>query len=323
MGRTVCGGVRAVAAALGAAAGAALLSGCAGPAGGPTAPPHQPLDTRSLTRTRTLDLAERLLERDCMQGRGFRFWVVPPAPDSAHREFPYAVDDIAWATAHGYGSDLLARARRDAAADPNQRYLLSLPPDRRTVLIAALNGPRPTGLTADLPGGVRVSHSDEGCTAEAERKLYGDLPAWFRATRVTAELTGERVAMVQRDPRFLSARARWAGCMKAAGLPYADPQQSRAAATEPERRPGTGATEPERSPGTATGPGPAASRAREIRVAVAEATCARSTGLSAVSASLDRSYGARLRRRYPRTYSDVARLSEAALPRARALIARG
>ncbi|MFJ7149079.1 hypothetical protein ACIQVT_12895 [Streptomyces sp. NPDC100445] len=248
-----------------------------------------------------LDVAEQVLERDCMRRLGFRFWVVPPAAPGARRDFPYAVDDIAWARAHGYGADRLAALRRAAVADPNQRYLLSLPPARRAALVAALNGPSPRGLTADLPNGVQVTHSDTGCTAEAERRLYGDLPAWFRATRITASLAGERVAAVQRDPRYRTARDRWARCMKAAGLPYADPQQSRAAA-DPER---------------------GASRTREIRLAVSEATCAQSTGLSRVAAALDRAYGARLRHRYPGAYGDLARLTAAALPRARALVARG
>ncbi|MYX98421.1 hypothetical protein GT045_27360 [Streptomyces sp. SID486] len=258
-------------------------------------------DVRAVARTGTsrqvLDVAEQLLERDCMRRHGFRFWVVAPA--TARRDFPYVLDDIGWARTHGYGAEQRAALRRAAAIDPNKHYLLSLPPDRRTAVVAALNGPRPDGLTADLPNGVRVTHSDTGCTAEAERRLYGDLPAWFRATRTTTVLTGERMAAVQQDQRYLDAREDWARCMKAAGQPYTDPRISRATAER------------------------GVSRAREIRLAVAEATCARSTGLSRVAAAVDRSYDTRLRQRYPGAYGDLARLTEAALPRARALIARG
>ncbi|MCS0603576.1 hypothetical protein NX794_20505 [Streptomyces sp. LP11] len=255
---------------------------------------------RAVEPQQALDIAEQLLERDCMRRHGFRFWVVPPAASTTRHDFPYAVDDVGWARAHGYGADRYAALRRADSTNPNKRYLLSLRPDRRTALVAALNGSRPSGLAVDLPNGARVSHSDEGCTAEAERSLYGDLPAWFRATRTTAFLDGERVAAVQRDPRYLGARDRWARCMKAAGFPYADPQDSRAAAS-------------------AQG----VSRAREIRLAVAEATCAVSTGLSRVAADLDHSYDVRLRKRYPGVYGDLARLKAAALPRARALVDRG
>ncbi|MCN9242428.1 hypothetical protein NGF19_16775 [Streptomyces sp. RY43-2] len=284
----------------GAAAAVSLLLGCAGHTGDAAA--RRPLANVQATGPKeVLDVAEQLLERDCMRRHGFRFWVVPPTASESRRDFPYAVDDVGWARRHGYGADQRAALRRSAAADPNQRYLLSLPPDRRTALVATLNGPRPSGLTADLPNGVQVSHSDTGCTAEAERRLYGDLAAWFRATRVTSFLATERVAAVQREPRYRAARDRWARCMKAAGLPYADPQDSRAAA-DPER---------------------GVSRTREIRLAVTEATCAVSTGLSRVATTLDRSHGARLRQRYPDAYGDLDRLTNAALPRARALVARG
>ncbi|MBB6439535.1 hypothetical protein [Streptomyces candidus] len=284
----------------GVAAAASLMLGCAAQAKDTTPRPPQAV-VRPVGPQQTLEAAEDLLERDCMRRSGFGFWVAPPLTPGARREFPYVVDDVAWAKEHGYGSDRRAAVRRTADADPNTRYLRSLEPRRRAALVAALNGPRPTGLAVDLPNGARVSHSDQGCTAEAERRLYGDLPAWFRATRTTRFLTGERVAAVQQDARYRSARDRWAACMRADGLPYADPQESRAAA-DPER---------------------GADRAQEARVAVAEATCALSTDFSRIAADLDRSYETASRRRHPEVYADLARLTRAALPRARAVIARG
>ncbi|MFJ4878451.1 hypothetical protein ACIP93_25045 [Streptomyces sp. NPDC088745] len=286
--------------AVGAAAVASLVLGCAAQSQDTASRPPEAV-IRPVGSQQTLDVAENLLERDCMRRSGFDFWVTPPAAPGTRREFPYVVDDVAWAKEHGYGSDQRAALRRAADADPNKRYLLSLDPRRRTSLVAALNGPRPTGLAVDLPNGARISHSDEGCTAEAERRLYGDLPAWFRATRTVRFLKGERVAAVQQDARYRSARDRWAACMRADGLPYSDPQESRAAA-DPER---------------------GADRARETRTAVAEATCAVSTGFSRVAADLDTSYGTSARRRHPRVYADLARLTRAALPRASAVVARG
>lgn len=286
--------------AVGAAAAVSLMLGCAAQ-GEKTAVRPPAADVRPVGSQQTLDVAEGLLERDCMRRSGFDFWVTPPAAPGSRREFPYVVDDVAWAKKHGYGADLRAALQRSDEADPNKRYLLSLEPQRRAALVAALNGPRPTGLAVDLPNGARISHSDEGCTAEAERRLYGDLTAWFRATRTTRFLKGERIAAVQQDPRYRSARDRWATCMRAAGLPYADPQDSRAAA-DPER---------------------GADRAQETRTALTEATCAVSTDFSRVAADLDKSYEAQSRRRHPGAYGDLARLATAALPRARALVARG
>ncbi|MDQ1034799.1 hypothetical protein QFZ75_001215 [Streptomyces sp. V3I8] len=298
MRRTARGGVWAV----GAAAAMSLLSGCVTHADETVARPTSgPRSSQEKEPQQALDIAEQLLERDCMRRHGFKFWVVPRAVSTMRRDFPYVVDDVGWARVHGYGADQYAALQRADESNPNKHYLWSLRPERRTALLAALNGSHPRGLTVDLPNGARVSHSDQGCTAEAERSLYGDLPAWFRATRTTTYLAGERVAAVQQDPQYLAARDRWARCMKAAGLPYADPQESRAAA-DPEK---------------------GVSRAREIRLAVAEATCAVSTGLSREASALDRSNDARLRKRYPAVYSDLARMKAAAMPRARALVDRG
>uniref|UniRef100_A0AAU3GKM9 Uncharacterized protein n=1 Tax=Streptomyces sp. NBC_01401 TaxID=2903854 RepID=A0AAU3GKM9_9ACTN len=248
----------------------------------------------------TLDVAEQLLERDCLEKQGFRFWVVPKAP--ARRSFPYVVDDIAWARKHGYGSRLRADLEKAGSADPNRTYFGSLPPDRRAALAAALNGPRPTGLRATLPSGIEVSHSDQGCTAEAERRLYRDLPAWFRATRVTDNLGGARAAMVVQDERYREAATRWKHCMRGKGYAFKTPAQSAESALRPSR----GFT-----------------HEQEIRLAVTEAGCAHGSDLSRVAASLDREYGARLRERYSKEVGDLARLRREALPRARAVIARG
>ncbi|MFJ5173430.1 hypothetical protein ACIP68_06225 [Streptomyces griseoviridis] len=248
----------------------------------------------------TLDVAEQLLERDCLEKQGFRLWVVPGSPPQ--RTFPYGVDDIGWARKHGYGSRLRAGLEKAVSADPNQKYFDSLPPDRRAALLAAVNGPRPKGLRVRLPNGVEVSHSDQGCTAEAERYLYRDLPAWFWATRVTNNLDGVRVAMVVADERYREALAGWKRCMGDKGYAFATPAQSADRALDPAR----GLT-----------------REQEIRLAVTEAGCARSSGLSGVAASLDREYGAQVRKRYAKEVGDLARLTREAMPRARAVVARG
>jgi hypothetical protein len=248
----------------------------------------------------TLHLAEQLLIKKCMEKRGYRYWVEErPAADGASR-FPYVVDDPAWAARHGYGTDLYRERQREALRDPNQRYFHSMPADRAPELVAALNGPQAQGLSARLPNGIKVTHSDRGCVAEAERDLYKDLPAWFRATRVTDSLGGMRVNMVLTDKRYRAAVKPWARCMKAKGHPYPTPAEARAAATRPDQE---------------------WPHAEEVRLASAEAACAASGGLSAVAKSLDTTYRAELRRRYPGPTADLDRLRREALPRARAIVA--
>ncbi|WP_329249337.1 hypothetical protein [Streptomyces canus] len=250
----------------------------------------------------TLHLAEQLLIKKCMEKRGYEYWVEErPAADGASR-FPYVVDDPAWAARHGYGTDLYRERQQEALRDPNQRYYRSMPAGRAPELVSALNGPQAQGLSARLPNGIQVTHSDRGCVAEAERTLYKDLPAWFRATRVTDSLGGMRVTMVLTDKRYRAAVKPWARCMKAKGHPYPTPAEARAAATRPD----------EEWP-----------HAEEVRLASAEAACAGSGDLPAVAKSLDTAYRAELRRRYPGPTADLDRLRREALPRARSIVARG
>ncbi|MFF0011821.1 hypothetical protein [Streptomyces sp. NPDC005374] len=305
---------------------AATLTGCA--EGTPSAPAAAPGTGTgrhvSDDAEQTLHLAEQLLIKGCMKKHGYEYWVEErPAADGASL-FPYVVDDPAWAARHGYGTDLYREQQRRARRDPNQRYFRSTPADRAPALLSALNGPRAQGLSVRLPNGIQVTHSDRGCVAEAERTLYKDLPAWFRATRVSSSLGGMRVTMVLTDKRYLAALKPWARCMKAKGYAYPGPAEARAAATRPDKE---------------------WSHAKEVRLASAEAACARSGSasgsgsgsdsgsgsgsgassgdLSSVAKSLDTAYRAELRRRYPGPTADLERLKREALPRARAIVARG
>ncbi|MFF4509276.1 hypothetical protein [Streptomyces sp. NPDC001401] len=251
---------------------------------------------------RTLHLAEQLLIKECMEKQGHKYWIEPPKPDDVSVRFPYVVDDPAWAGVHGYGTDLRRKRETEVRGNPNQKYFRSASAATRAALVSDLNGAQPQGLSARLPNGMQVTHSDQGCQATAERKLYGDLEAWFRATRVTDTLAGMRVGLVTGDKRYKAAVKPWARCMRGHGYTYAGPAESRAAATQPGR------------------PWP---HAKEVRLASAEAACATSSGLSYVAKSLDTKYRAELRRRHSRETADLSRLRREALPRARAIVARG
>jgi hypothetical protein len=271
------------------------LAGSAAPTVGPSAgPPRGPAAVATVDRP-TLDLAEQLLIRECMVRHGFRLWVGEPRPEDEQRTFPYVVDDVDWARRHGFGSDLAAAAQALRRNDPNQRYFDGLPPDRRAAALVALNGARPEGLEARLPSGGVVRRSAEGCRSEAERRLYGDLQAWYRARRVVANLSVVRSGLVLADPAFAAALPAWARCMRGHGYPVDSPSHLRRTVAD----------------GT---------RDAEVAAAVAEATCA-ADGLAATARDLDARHGADLAQRYRSDIDTKHRLELAAAPRARAIVA--
>lgn len=65
------------------------------------------------------DRAEQILVRRCMHSRGFQYHVEPsarPAPSSPRH--PYGIDDVAWARAHGFGSEIEAATAHYEVHDP-------------------------------------------------------------------------------------------------------------------------------------------------------------------------------------------------------------
>ncbi|TXS35326.1 hypothetical protein EAO77_37040 [Streptomyces sp. t39] len=243
--------------------------------------------------------AQQLLLRDCLRRHGFAYTVFPLDEESAAARFPYVVDDTDWARRHGYGGDLAERAARLAAEDPNRAYFASLPPDRRARALVVSNGPSPGGLSVRLPGGGELRRSDRGCVAEAERRLYGDHGAWFRASARVEALDRIRRSRVVADPAYAEPLRAWSLCMRRAGHPYATPAAARAAAAGPKR---------------------ALPRDREIALALAEAACAESSGLGATARRLDARHGAALRDAYRADVGTRDRLRAKALIRARQIL---
>ncbi|MFJ2257014.1 hypothetical protein ACIOKD_01515 [Streptomyces sp. NPDC087844] len=253
----------------------------------------------------SLDYAEQLLIGRCMSRHGIPYVVPAPRDLLAQRSFPYVVDDIAWARAQGYGGKEQRRIGVLRERDPNERYFRSLSAHGRTEALTVLMGAQSKGVSAKAPTGMTLTTSNHGCIAEAQRALYGDLNTWFRVQVVTTNLQPLYVPKVRADSRYKKALGQWASCMKAAGQPYDTPGQARETAAK-----------------RAAAQSPEEADKSSSHIAVAEATCARSTPLSKVVADLDRYYGDRVRARYRKDVTDKRRLQNAALPRARDVIAR-
>lgn len=244
-----------------------------------------------------LHTAREFVLRDCMRDKGFVYQPVPRRPIAEAREFPLVLDDIDWARRHGYGSDLEAMAKENQRTDVNQRYFQSLPADRRARALAAANGARLQGMTARTPDGMEMTRSPEGCQSEADRTLYGDLPAWFQArTTLTAlvPMASERAGAM---PELSRAVRPWTACMRRAGHDFTSPAAIRAVLPVP--------------------------RPRETALAVAEATCAQSSGLAATAKRLSRTSQTELYQRYQAEVNTAFRLQLGALPRARSIVAAG
>lgn len=215
----------------------------------------------------------RLVER-CMRARGFAQPADPrPQPAAATPEHPFGIEDVGWAKRHGLGLRLAERSGpRSEATAADQR--------ESEALYGALDGPL---VRVELPNGSIAAASEQGCTAEAQRRLYGDFARWFRTRVVVDNLGGVVAPLLHRDAAFRRAVADWQRCMSAAGHPAADPGELRARVQRRSR------TLPDRR-----------ARRLEVAAAVAEARCVTTTDLAEVGRSAQQRARARVGRQYRR-----------------------
>ncbi len=281
----------------------ALLAGCGGD--GDPAPDRALAAAATVTDIgpggrRVLTEATALLVRRCLEEQGLRPPAEPAsgAPARPARNFPYGIDEEAWARRNGFGT--AGRAARPvrpprAVADPEAEARLA------HALYGSPDDPR---VSVTLSTQVQIQASTRGCSARAQRRLYRDFARWFRAHAVVENLLTEVQPLVLRDRRFRAALAVWSGCMRRAGHTARSPvhlreQLARQLPTLTARR----------------------ARARERELGTAEARCTRHTGLARAGRALEREYMARERRlRRPQIVTRRA-LEHAALPTARRLLA--
>ncbi|MFB7942055.1 hypothetical protein [Streptomyces sp. NPDC056049] len=301
--RTLLASVAALTSSTAVALLATVLPGPGGPSAGERPPPVRAVGTAAATADdRLLHDAEQRLLRDCMGRHGFTYRVFPLADDSGARLFPYVVDDAAWARRHGYGAELRREQEARAQRDPNRAYFAALPAERRAEALVTANGPSPEGLTVRLPGGGSVRRSDRGCVAEAQRRLYGDLGAWFRSSTRLGVLEQLLRSRVVADAAYRRSLASWRRCMNRAGHAFATPAAARASALSPVR------------------PLP---KEREVERALAEVRCAGESALDRTARRLDRHHGGLLAEEYRADVETRDRLRAAALPRARRVLGDG
>jgi hypothetical protein len=227
------------------------------------------------TDSQLLQWAEDLLTGRCMSVHGFRYTVPLPAATSQRKPNPYGNDDVTWARRHGYGLTEPPPAPRRG---PNALYVTSLPPDRRTAYKLALIGNGRHTVAARPPGGPVITTSSDGCVADARRRLYGDLGTWFRLSVTVTNLDADIQPHVVRAAPYVKALARWLACMRDRKLIASSPGAASQQAARAFAAPGVDRRQ---------------AHLREISIAVADASCARTSQLVSVANRLDAAYRAR------------------------------
>ncbi|MER6186674.1 hypothetical protein [Streptomyces sp. NPDC001652] len=252
---------------------------------------------------RIADAQQRLIKR-CMTRKGFDYWEAERLSLEESRTLGWVTDDVAWADKHGYGSRIDAKHERARLTNRNVAYRAGLSDERRAAYDTALDeGIDAPVITAEVPAGGTVSKRVGGCVAEAEKHLYGDRVAWFRAEKTAMGLQPLYVPQLMADKRFASALASWSQCMARSGHTYRTPQEARQAAVEL---------------GLKASPGKAFEAERKL--AVADATCAKNTSLRSIGNERETHYVNKLRDRYGSDLDTYARLQLQALARAEKVV---
>ncbi|MDN0199893.1 hypothetical protein [Streptomyces sp. S.PNR 29] len=226
---------------------------------------------------------------------------------SRQRQFPYGIDDPAWAAEHGFGSAAWTTGPdhgdgpRDAPRTRRTQQAQQAPQpgtqaaEQQQRLSDALFGTGRRELSTRTATGLVVKANSDGCLAEAQRVLYGDQARWFRAEVAVNNLEAAAHHRVTRDPAYRAALARWAHCV-APVHKAEDPAELRRAWQRRAR---------DLQPRQATD--------LQRRYAVAEARCVQRTDLADTGARLEKRHAADLSAEYADLIAEHRRMRERGL----------
>ena len=63
----------------------------------------------SSSQAKMITVADQILIRNCMKAAGFEYWVVRNPLEPPEIEFPFGIDNMAWAKSNGFGRELTTR----------------------------------------------------------------------------------------------------------------------------------------------------------------------------------------------------------------------
>ncbi|MET8680611.1 hypothetical protein ABZW18_24255 [Streptomyces sp. NPDC004647] len=294
---------------------AAATAGCAGGTdGGTNDRGRRPVPRSAQAQDDLLRGAESALVRRCLAEKELK---LPQAPGgnagpggakngagTSQREFPYGIEDSAWAAEHGFGLDTPRTSSRqgDTARSGHLRKGAGDRPDtgpdtaaRQRELSDAMFGSGKRELSARTATGHLIKANSDGCLAQAQRTLYGDQKGWFRTQVTVNNLGAETHQRVTDDPAYSTALARWSQCVQPVQQAE-DPDelrriwQRRARALAPEQ-----------------------AERLQRQFAVAEARCVGNTGLARTGERLERRHGAEVRAAHAELLAEHRRMRERGL----------
>ncbi|MFI0192117.1 hypothetical protein ACH4PW_31810 [Streptomyces sp. NPDC017082] len=258
----------------------ALLTSCSTEQESP--PPLQPpVSGAEIARIRGSDADQKLLfdAREtaiarCMSARGWPYQPTPwrPRRDNPAQD-PRSGDDIALHRTAGYG---FSTGAQEPPASPNDSYANSLTAERRELYSQALFGTPQHRLDATLPNGEVTFIYTDGCSAQAEKQLYGDLKTWLIADTVVINLRIEVDNRVTADRRLTAATQSWSSCMAHRGYHYDTPGAARTHIGQAYEHAAPSAKGEERR--------------TELAQALADAECDKQVGRARLFRSLDEEY---------------------------------
>lgn len=173
--------------------------------------------------------AQAVLEQRCMAAAGYRYTLPPSAlaPGNAvsgMTDLRYGIHDAAAAQAHGYlppAQDTAQDAAKGTAVLAANRATQRMSAAEQRALYGTTVTASPSaGRTAGPAGGpVRTG----GCMGQALLRLTGGQPV---IADLSQKVNNESYALSLHDPRVEKVFAAWSSCMRAAGYPYATPNDA-------------------------------------------------------------------------------------------------
>jgi hypothetical protein len=268
-----------------------MAAGCSG---------QQPSTTTTFDRVpsrdqRLLYLAEEILVSHCMMEGGFEYAAIP-APGATPEARTYGTNDVDAARREGYRLKSDAkRAALNLPSDENARLYAALPHHRQHAYERALFG-APDGRkgSVTLPDGSTIGFGLDGCSASARETLYGSVERYMTLASFVDNLAIEVGAAVERDPRYITALGAWRNCMRERGFTYESPGEAADAAV--------------------------AAPVDERQIAVADATCGRTSRIVEVGRRSERTHRAEVYGRYEAQVIAYYGLEASAVERAKRLV---
>jgi hypothetical protein len=199
---------------------------------------------------RFLLVAQQTLVARCMEERGF-LYIVPQIPedpfDHPQARWSTVVPELASQKGYGLYDARFAEASLsdegsseqaegdtpgfegdvppgEDTGDPQGDYLNTLSPERQQEWMAALTGTEENAIVvsgAGEGGGDAFIFTD-GCVAEVEDTLYGDLVALLQSDLLIQSLRSEQGERIDTDQRFAQAQDAWFRCMRREGFDLED-----------------------------------------------------------------------------------------------------